>query len=338
MATALKPAVFLHSGFRSGSTWFWNRFREAAQSYAYYEPFNEKLALLTSDVIATLKASAWPSSGHPQLKAPYYDEYRPLLDPAGGVSLYNNRMAVRNYFDTDPNDTQRRYLEHLIHHAQSLERVPVLGFCRSFGRLPWFRRYCPGINIVTTRSPWNQWASCFQQAKKYNNFYFEFIFYMTAIIARNHEKYKSYFEDLFVVDCPSDFDSIHMKMIERTFKTLTVRQRIEIFFRVYTLEMLIALPYADLVVDLERMSDDAAYRATTTGCLRTMTGLADLSFADCSLPDYGNSRDPLILTCRDGTRNFLADYFTRHPPAAEQRPAIALVNALLAGRDHRQGS
>ena len=68
-------SIFLHSGFRSGSTWFWHRFREARGTLAYYEPFHEKLAQLSLAHVSEFGPQHWPS-GHPELAAPYFAEYR----------------------------------------------------------------------------------------------------------------------------------------------------------------------------------------------------------------------------------------------------------------------
>jgi hypothetical protein len=35
--------IFLHSGFRTASTWVWSRFRANTGTLSYYEVFNERL-------------------------------------------------------------------------------------------------------------------------------------------------------------------------------------------------------------------------------------------------------------------------------------------------------
>src|SRR5579859_2315319 len=138
-----RPVILLHSGFRSGSTWFWHRFRRTSQAYAYYEPLHETLATLSLDGLS--KAAKPLHLRHPALDAPYHEEYRPLLRPTGGVPFYDTSMAVGRHFDTAANPDQRCHLENLIEHARGRGRVPVLGFCRSLGRVAWFREHCPGL-------------------------------------------------------------------------------------------------------------------------------------------------------------------------------------------------
>ena len=38
--------VFIHSQFRTGSTWLWNKFRQDARNCCYYEPFHQDLVKL----------------------------------------------------------------------------------------------------------------------------------------------------------------------------------------------------------------------------------------------------------------------------------------------------
>jgi hypothetical protein len=293
-----RPAVFLHSGFRTGSTWFWNCFRRAANTCAFYEPFHECLAELHPDTLGTTIADG-TRLRHPTLNAPYFEEYRPLLRPSGGVAHYNAGMALRDYFGIGPNPAQHRYLAHLMQHARDSGKAPVLGFCRSLGRVPWLRQHFSAINIVTTRKPWNRWVSYRQQAVRDGNPYFEVCSYVIAVVGHDGP-YGPFFADL---PLPSPEQPLYAY-----FETLNEEQRLRIFLRVYVLEMMIALRHADHVVDLERMTSDADYRTETTEKLRGTTGLVDLSFSDCALPDHSGSADPMFQACLDEARARLVNY------------------------------
>jgi hypothetical protein len=301
-----RPAVFLHSGFRTGSTWFWNCFRRAANTCAFYEPFHECLAELHPDTLKTTIADG-TRLRHPTLNAPYFEEYRPLLRPTGGVAFYDAGMALRDYFDAGPNPAQHRYLAHLMQHAWDSGKAPVLGFCRSLGRVPWLRQHFSAINIVTLRKPWNRWVSYRQQTIRDGNPYFEACSYVIAVFGRNGP-YRPFFEDL---PLPPPSTKSNGSSLLAYFETLNEEQRLRIFLRVYVLEIMIALRHADHVVDLERMTSDADYRRTTTEELRRATGLADLSFSDCALPAHGGSADPMFQARLDEARtrlvNFLAE-------------------------------
>jgi hypothetical protein len=310
-----RPAVFLHSGFRTGSTWFWNCFRRAANTCAFYEPFHESLAELHPDTLPTTIGDGRTHLGHSTVDAPYFEEYRALLRPTGGVAFYEGAMAFEDYFYTGPNPPQHRYLTHLMQHAWGNGKTPVLGFCRSLGRVPWLRQNFSAINIVTLRKPWNRWMSYRQHRIRTGNPYFEMCAFVTAVVGRNGQ-YGPFFADL-PLPPPSAEEPLGVY-----FETLNEEQRLRVFLRVYVLEMMIALRDAEHVVDLERMSSDADYRAETTEVLRSVTGLADLSFSNCALPDHGVSADPMFQACLDEARTRLVNYLAE-VENARTRPAFS---------------
>ena len=65
--------VFIHSLFRTGSTYIWLKFRNNEQYYCYYEPFHEVLSILTRDVSNLLNEDlARDVLGHPAIKKRYF--------------------------------------------------------------------------------------------------------------------------------------------------------------------------------------------------------------------------------------------------------------------------
>jgi hypothetical protein len=323
MSAETRPAIFLHSGFRSGSTWFWHRFRKAAETYAYYEPFHETLASLRLDPSGSAAAGGPVHLRHPGLDAPYHEEYRPLLRPTGGLPFYDTSMAIQRYFDTGPNPEQHRHVDTLVRHARDQGKVPVLGFCRSLCRVGWFRAYCPGLNIVTLRHPWNRFLSYHEQTTGHRNTYFAFFAYSVAVIGRRHRRYGAVFAGLDLPDLAALAGSNPGVAIRAAFDALGPEQRLQIFLRVFVLDMMLARRHADLVVDLDRMTRDAAYRAATTETLRSATGLADLSFHDCALPDHGEPNARFRSYLAEAQAAIYRSYLTEPvPPLGRDRPAV----------------
>ena len=62
--------VFIHSSFRTSSTWIWSKIRQLAITTAYYEVFHEDLQSFTPAAIGALVGNSWPSR-HPAV-APYF--------------------------------------------------------------------------------------------------------------------------------------------------------------------------------------------------------------------------------------------------------------------------
>ena len=297
---ARRRPVFLHSGFRAGSTWFWNRFRECADTYAYCEPFNVNLAALTPEQIAATRPDAWPS-GHPATMRPYYTEFEPLLAPAGGVLLYEPRFGIETYFSVEADPAMQRYIALLVDHAQRHDKIPILGFCCSLGRLEWFRRFADGWNIVTWRNPRDQWLSCHRLLTEHGNFHFEVHYLLVAYIARRHPHLASFFDGLAPLPSPAEIVSSMPLFTEPD----GVDQRFRMFLRVFALDMLLAIQNADLVVDLDRLGESDSYRADMTHLLRTVAGLPELSFDDCRLPRHTFCNDADYRTMLYRERDFL---------------------------------
>jgi hypothetical protein len=231
-----------------------------------------------------------------------------LLRPTGGVAFYDSSMALTNYFETGPNPAQQRYVAHLTQHAWDNGKIPVLGFCRSLGRVPWFRQYCSAVNIVTLRKPWNRWVSYRQQTRQNGNPYFELCSYLIALVGQGDRRYGAFFEGLPLPPLSADPNASSEQALREHFDGLDTEQRLRIFLRVFVLEMMIALRHADHVVDLERMTIDAEYRSATTEMLRIATGLADLCFDDCALPDHSALADASFQVCLEEARTRLLDY------------------------------
>jgi len=321
--SARRP-VFLHSGYRSGSTWFWDRFRQSAGAYGYCEPLNVKLATLTPDGIAADRPSAWPS-GHPETIRPYTEEYAPLLAPTGGVLLYQPRFGVETYYNTDADPDLARYLGMLARHARRQGRLPVLGFCCTLGRVEWFARHMDGWNIVTWRNPRDQWVSTHRQWTEHGNFSFEVHALLAAYIGRLTPSLASFFADLGPLPAPDQIAPTMQLFADPA----GVARRFRVFLRTVTLDMLLAVQHADLVVDLDALSEPGPYRITTTLELRAMSALDDLSFEDCRLPRHAfpDDADYASILCTELT--FL-DRLAASPEAARFDKSLPFVRNKLA--------
>lgn len=83
--------IFIHASWRTSHTWFWLKFRGVPSTLCYYEPFHEKLAVVTRSEASVLGPDSW-DSGHPSSE-PYLIEYLPLIRKAGGVRLFSPQIS-----------------------------------------------------------------------------------------------------------------------------------------------------------------------------------------------------------------------------------------------------
>jgi hypothetical protein len=277
-------AVFLHSGWRTGSTYVWEKFRRQDGCVAFYEPFNDLLARL-SPVGVLLTSRHDGGLRHPALDRPYFHEYIPLLGDRGHP-LFRDEFVCRNYFVANrPLPEQQRYIESLVDLAYKAGKTPVLGFVRTLGRVAWFKERFKGVNIVLLRSPFSQWVSGQKLATERGYRFFDPMHFLIlsqgqgSAVAIEHARHHGIprYEQL-------SHDAGRM-MITETVAHASPAARFAVFASVYFLSHMAALPHADLVVDMDRLSAESDYRAQTQRALKRLTG-CDIDFADAGAPRY----------------------------------------------------
>lgn len=167
-------AVFIHSSFRTSSTWLWQAFRNDPRAYAYCEVFHEELSFMRIDEIEQHRYDSWPSNHPPG--APYFLEYAALMKPEGGVLHHRREFALGQFIpakgllgplspETFP------YISGLIDYAVREQRVPVLTCCRSLGRIRSLKREFGGWHIFLCRNLVQQWMSYFAQHQRGNDYF-----------------------------------------------------------------------------------------------------------------------------------------------------------------------
>jgi hypothetical protein len=273
--------VFLQTGFRTGGTWLWSRFRDLSSVMAFCEPLNEKLESITLEEVHKL-SSETSDLNHPTLTAPYFDEYRPLINKEhGGVRMYRADFGLQSYFN-GPNEQPRElapYLSELIAYAQARERSAVMKFTRALGRSVWLNQTFPEAKqILLLRHPWSQFQSGWELSRLHNNFTFLMV-------------------PLFTVSRPltgalkilcEEFGIPHVPFSEGiakcagTYDELARRLSPKVLFGAF-LGMFVAsyaasTQFADLIIDNEVLTHNVSYSNEVTNRIQTLTGLTvDLS-------------------------------------------------------------
>lgn len=278
-------AIFIHSGWRTGSTYLWTKFRTNKSCLGFYEPFNEMLSAMSPADVYTARHDL-SALNHSEIGLPYFHEYIPLLGPKGHP-LFKLEFSYRNYFVADePLPEQTAYIENLLQLAEKSKKLPVLGFVRSLGRVAWFRRHFdPAINIVVIRSPVGQWMSARQLALKHAHEFFDPMQYLILAHAGGSAAVAELAQRFGLPRLPEHPLPAAMVLTRGIAAKASPADRFKVFAALYTQSYLAALPSADLVVDMDRLSGDVGYRSQITVDLRRLTGL-DLDFADADLPRH----------------------------------------------------
>lgn len=273
--------IFLHGGWRCGSTYVWSKFRDLPDVTAFYEPFSEKLASYSCHDICNDVPGAW-NSRHPALEQPYAAEYLPLIEQRG-VPWYSDCFAVGRYF-VEPAEPlfERNYLSSLTAHAARQSNHAVFGFSRSLGRVRAIKRHFPGFHVVLMRDPVQQWLSCRSYRIESDSCYFELCHFLILALAPEGTL-AARAARLFGLPVPpcGSFKQ-QLKFMRSRFRKLDDELSYRVFLTVYVLSYLHALPGADLVIDMDRLSEPGC-AASASRAIATHTGLA-VDFRDCSMP------------------------------------------------------
>lgn len=276
-------SIFLHGGWRCGSTYLWNKFRELPDVTAFYEPFSEKLANCTPADILKDVPSAWDSR-HPTPDRPYAAEYLSLIGERG-VPMFSDTFAVRRFFvERDEPLFERDYLGLLVAHAARQSHHAVLGFSRSLGRVRAIKRQFRGFHVVLMRDPLQQWLSCRSYRVRSGSAYFELCHFLILALAPEGSLAAHAARSLDLPTPPEGSFKQQLKFMRSRYRKIDDELSYRVFLTVYALSYLHALPEADLIVDIDQLAD-SEYAATTSDAIAARTGLR-IDFQDCSMPSH----------------------------------------------------
>lgn len=276
-ATPSAGAVFLHAGWRSCGTWLWAALRDSDTVRAFYEPLHEDLAHLDRAAIGAFSPGSWGSGHGPG--APYFAEFADVLAPGGrGVAGYHPRFAFDDFFAgpdrADP--ALEAYVRDLLDRAAAEGRLPVLKFCRSLGRVPWFERHFPSaFHAVIVRDPWAQWTSARAQLQRDKNRYF--VLAPFVILARNaHDPLLAAALAHLRVKLPPHLGRdlrLTTSVCWHHVKHLGWRDRYRGFLAFWTASNIAALSGNALAIDADALSADAEHRTAVQDAMNAACGL-----------------------------------------------------------------
>lgn len=183
--------LFIHSSFRTGSTWFFEKLRRLPTTLCYYEIFHERLNTLDMKELERFGAASWDSN-HPAGE-PYFKEFAPLLRSGGGVRRFRRefsyaRMTPGPAGSGALSEAEVRYVESLVEHARKQNKIPVLTGCRTLARAPALKACFGGFHIVLQRPLRDQWNS---YVRLHDNGSFYFLNSIIEVLANaNHDPFQ----------------------------------------------------------------------------------------------------------------------------------------------------
>lgn len=281
-----RPIVFIHSSFRTSSTWLWAKFRHESKALAYYEFFHEHLATMTPEEAKNISGSSWRSN-HPS-SSPYFLEFLPLLRSNGGVDGYSRAMAYDRFVPRgglagDIGEDEAAYILRLIDLASESDMTAVLSGVRTLGRIGGLKRRLGGFHIFLFRNLFHQWLSYCSQAEAGNPFFLQTI--SSTLRANEHDPFFQFLARTYLDEIGNEAAKGPIEAASGgTSGTESVAvddERLFIAFvglHLYT--SINAAMAADLVLDVNRLTRDQVYRRQAEATIQAHTGMAiDLSDA-----------------------------------------------------------
>jgi hypothetical protein len=295
--SALKQAVFLHSGWRSAGTWVWSRLRALDSVTGFYEPFSNVLAELTLADVAASRPTL--TSGHPPLAKPYFEEYRPFLqEGARGVAGYRKRFSIDRFSNVPDAEfpALQAYLANLCEHTDGHGSVPVFKFCRSSGRLPWLKHAFPqAMHAAVLRNPASQFASGWLLNQQWSNPFFVAAPFRVLGLNQSEPLVRQAIEICGVSLPPAvaTSDDAYAMACEQYARTAEGNNAYRAFIALWILGAARMAEGVDLMIDIDRLGQSRDYAAGLRAEFQALSGLS---------PDFGSARDLVEETRRSAAR------------------------------------
>ncbi|MFT9121171.1 MAG: hypothetical protein ABF461_03970, partial [Zymomonas mobilis subsp. pomaceae] len=168
--------IFVHSGFRTSSTWFWKKFRSFTDIIPYYEPFHEIISNINDYHPDSSYTNTWRSH-HPS-SAPYFMEYSVIPALKANPKLFNPSISLQTFIPSrglegELTSEEKAYIQCLIDNAHQYSKQPGFMFTRSLGRALAIKKSFGGKSIFLHRNLFHQWASYSGQNIRGNNYFID---------------------------------------------------------------------------------------------------------------------------------------------------------------------
>lgn len=286
-----KP-IFIHSLFRTGSTYIWNKFRQNKKYYCYYEPFHQELANIDYE-----KPEIWghgkqttQTMRHPDLDENYLQEYKKLLKPGlKGVPFFKKAFSFDNFCSADDNPDQKAYIDNLIKAAG--DRVPVLQFNRSALRIAWFKKhYTQVLHIYLARNPRDQFHSNMDMYQVNRLESFLAMDLIVPSVNTGRDFFKELRQRIPLFEYHSDRFEDEMFIYSSLIPNYTTAEKYFIFYFTWFMSLFENGLNADMLLNIDLLSTSTHYREWFHKELQNR-GVSGVDFSDAQIRQY---RDTVI--------------------------------------------
>lgn len=274
--------AFIHSLFRSGSTYFLHVFRRSVFKYwCYQEPFHESLSQMADAPEFCLEDPLSKNSQlrHPSLSLPYFYEFYQVKDSMEG--LFKASFSYESFFYSGDTSSANDVCEYIGALIKNSPNKPILQFCRSYGRVKLLKDSFGGAHVHLWREPRNQWWSYKVDG------YFDSV-NLLIYQAKNLPPVLGCVKNRFLGSM-ANYGSVGGKGT-KSLGTLSVPTNYALFYGLWLYSFIELDCVCDVAINIERFSYDVEYKKLAVSALDNL-GLKDLDFSDCKIPFFEMSSE-----------------------------------------------
>ena len=281
-----KQHIFLHSLFRTGSTYLWSKLSETIE-VGYYEPLHHHLLSRNRAEFLRFEKEL-PESIEVSPAEYYFKSFVPYFeDTCRTLPLVAHDVYERYFDNSDSADTLGRYIEFLL--EQQPGKRKLLQFNRSSGRLNYLTgRFDGCLHIYLHRNARSQFYSYYLRAMSGSGVFFA----MDLLISSLNPKIFPGLERL--VPLPEVSIEPLSQMLEfysNCSEEISLSQKYLIFYLLWSSALQSAETHADYCIDMDLLSKQGTYRDEIETVFEKRIGLK-VDFSDCSIPQHAGEGLP----------------------------------------------
>lgn len=269
-----KLPIFIHSLFRAGSTYLFMVFQRSPEGYWCYQEALHEIAFFSRHQPQLLGENHGDSKvvllRHPHLEKGYFHELQDVWpiwrEKITATSIY------AGYFAPPEADIGIPYWQSLVDVSKGR---PVFQECRTPGRIGAIKESLGGYHIYLWRNPWDQWWS--YKVSPYFDTANQLIIRAPHAPAPVAQLRKALgIEDEASSDISAAFAHYGSKP-DSSEKSYLV------FYMLWCLGLHEGMAHADLLLNIDRLSDSGAYRDGMQDALLN-AGISGIDFSGCRVP------------------------------------------------------
>ncbi|UVK53897.1 hypothetical protein DBIPINDM_000251 [Mesorhizobium sp. AR02] len=269
---------FIHSLHRSGSTYLFHAFRRAAHDGSpYYTCFQEPIheisfyARNSPGILLTFEGSgsAQRSARHPQLEKPYFQELYDIH--SAWKDVISPEIIYADYFGGTATSATSAYLKAII---EAAPKRPIIQECRTAMRMTLLKEQLGGSHVFLWRNSWDQWWSL--KATDY----FDTVHQLILNAPSHHRIISILKENIRFENCSKS--SIYEQLSFYKTRRPSAEASYLTYFTIYMLSMIEAGQAADLLINIDQLSESSDYRSEILDNLKRF-GIEGVDLSDCSV-------------------------------------------------------